>query len=145
MMRRLILLLGLAVLAFNAPAESAREVVVYKSPTCGCCGKWVTYLEEHGYKVTAHDTLDLDGIKNEHGVPAGLSSCHTALIDGYVVEGHVPVATIDKLLTERPALKGIALPDMPRSSPGMGPPVPGSLTIYGFTADGTKPEVYNVE
>jgi hypothetical protein len=137
--------IALLLMTLQVHAEPATEVTVYKSPTCSCCARWVSYLEENGFKVTAHDTLDLTGIKNENGVPADLSSCHTALVEGYVVEGHVPAATLRKLLSERPALKGIALPHMPESSPGMGSPVPGSLKILGFGAEGTAVDVYNVE
>lgn len=99
--------------------QTTQTMVVYKSPTCGCCGDWVSYVEEHGYTVTVEEVQDLAAIKTEHNVPATMQSCHTALIDGYVVEGHVPVVEIERLLTERPDVVGIAVPGMPIGSPGM--------------------------
>lgn len=92
---------------------------VYLSPTCGCCKDWVDHLEAHGFETTLHYMEDLYPVKIEHGVPPAMGSCHTAVIDGYVVEGHTPAADILRLLAERPRVKGIAVPGMPIGSPGM--------------------------
>jgi hypothetical protein len=100
-------------------AESSPEVLVYKSPTCGCCSLWAAHLEENGFTVVTKDLADLTEIKQEAGVPADLFSCHTALVDGYVVEGHVPADVIRKLLEERPDVVGLAVAGMPIGSPGM--------------------------
>jgi len=93
--------------------------MVYKSPTCGCCSKWVAHLENAGFAVTTADLRDLGQIKKKFGVPAGLRSCHTAILDGYGVEGHVPADVIKKMLEEKPDIAGIAVPGMPIGSPGM--------------------------
>ena len=102
-------------------AEIAAQplVIVYKSPTCGCCEDWITHMEENGYVVEAHDTNDLVALKTENHVPSQLQSCHTAIIDGYVIEGHVPAEDINQLLAERPDVTGLAVPGMPIGSPGM--------------------------
>jgi hypothetical protein len=97
----------------------ARAVDVYKSPTCGCCHEWEAYLREHGYTVNSIPTDDLVAVKAERGIPGEAQSCHTAVVDGYVVEGHVPVEAIEDLLSQAPAIDGIALPGMPPGSPGM--------------------------
>lgn len=95
------------------------EVTVYKSPTCGCCGKWIEHMKDAGFKVTAHNRDDMNQIKDEHGVAYKLRSCHTAVVDGYVLEGHVPADDIRRLLKERPVVDGLAVPGMPAGSPGM--------------------------
>jgi hypothetical protein len=106
-----------------AGAASGPEVTVYKSPTCGCCSEWVTHLRRHGFRVKTEDLADLQPIKTRHGIPAELQSCHTALVGGYVVEGHVPADLVERLLQERPRVAGLAVPGMPVGSPGM--EVPG--------------------
>jgi hypothetical protein len=95
------------------------SMTVYKSPTCGCCKKWVSYLEKNNFKVAAHDVSDVVPYKINAGLPAAAASCHTAFIGGYVIEGHVPAADIRRLLKERPVAKGLAVPGMPIGSPGM--------------------------
>ncbi len=113
-------------------AAHAREAVVYKSPTCGCCKGWATYLQRNGYQVTSVDRDDMEKVKDGLGVPDDIRSCHTAKIDGYVVEGHVPLAAIDKLLAERPKAIGIASPGMPSGSPGMdGPKEANPVFTFG--------------
>jgi hypothetical protein len=92
---------------------------VYKTPTCGCCGAWIAHLRSAGFDGHATDVEDLDPIKNRLGVAAELRSCHTAMIDGYVIEGHVPAREIVRLLRERPRASGLAVPGMPIGSPGM--------------------------
>lgn len=126
-MTRRTLLSGGAALAAGliarVPAAAAKPAVtVYKTPTCGCCKLWVAHLKDNGFPVRTEDHDDLALIKKYNGVPPQLSSCHTALVEGYVVEGHVPADVIDKLLAERPQVTGIAVPGMPAGSPGMETP-----------------------
>jgi hypothetical protein len=97
----------------------ATEVTVYTTPTCGCCTKWAAYLEHNGFDVDVEFRENLTPVKAEYGVGTLLQTCHTAVVDGYVVEGHVPVDVIRQLLTERPNVTGIAVPGMPIGSPGM--------------------------
>ncbi len=112
-------------------------ITVYKSPTCGCCVKWVDHLEAGGLAVEAIDVENLAWIKKENGVPARLHSCHTALVDGYVIEGHVPVEDILRLLEERPDIAGLAVPRMPIGSPGMEGPNPEPYDVLAFTKQGS--------
>ena len=126
--------------AFGISAQGRQPVVaVYKSPTCGCCSKWVDHLRSHGFEVRATNTEDVDALKTKHAVPRQARSCHTALVGGYVVEGHVPAADIQRLLKERPAIAGIAVPGMPIGSPGMEVPgtKPQSFSVLSFTKDGS--------
>jgi len=115
--------LTVGLLAERASAAARPTITVYKSPTCGCCTLWVTYLKKNGFPVKAEDHEHLEPIKKKLGVPDELSSCHTGVVEGYVIEGHVPSDLIDKLLAERPKILGIAVPGMPIGSPGM--EVPG--------------------
>lgn len=101
-----------------APARAA-EMTVYRSPTCGCCGKWVEHMKKNGYTVKDIQTEDMPAIKQQYGVPAELASCHTAIVNGYVVEGHVPVADVNDVLKKKPVTHGIAVPGMPMGTPGM--------------------------
>lgn len=94
-------------------------LVVYQDPNCGCCGKWAEHMEAHGFSVESVLESDLSARKRTLGVPAGLWSCHTAVMDGYVIEGHVPAADVERLLKERPEGSGLAVPGMPVGSPGM--------------------------
>lgn len=132
-----------AKVAAAAPAGPTVEVTVYKSPTCGCCTKWEEHLRENGFRVVSVPREDMDAIKREHGVPKGLQSCHTALVNGYAVEGHVPADVIRKLLTERPRVKGVAVPGMPMGSPGMEGPHKDAYEVYTFDASGPR-DVYAV-
>lgn len=100
-------------------AQGVPQVTVYKSPTCGCCAEWVNHLRENGFAVIVHDQDDLSMVKAANGITRELESCHTGIVDGYVVEGHVPADLIARLLTERPAIAGLAVPGMPGGSPGM--------------------------
>lgn len=118
----LVAVLGIAASVFTGrSAEAARQSVieVYKDPACGCCSLWVEHLRDHGFAVTARDTRQLAALKAENGVPREMQSCHTALVDGYVIEGHVPAADVQRLLTDRPAIAGLAVAGMPIGSPGM--------------------------
>ncbi|WP_408095554.1 DUF411 domain-containing protein [Peredibacter sp. HCB2-198] len=103
----------------NSVASETSEIVVYQSRTCGCCKKWVKHLENAGLKVRSVLLDDVGPIKRELNIPNNLSSCHTAKVGKYVVEGHVPASAIKKLLAEKPAVKGLSVPGMPMGSPGM--------------------------
>ena len=103
----------------DASAAAATTITVFKSPSCGCCKGWVEHLRKHGYTVVARDLADVAPIKTAHGVPEKLRTCHTALVGGYVVEGHVPADVIARLLEERPKIAGLGVPGMPAGSPGM--------------------------
>jgi len=96
-----------------------KDIVVYKNPECGCCTKWVKYLQDNNYNVTIEHTRDVLAVKKRLGVPEKLAACHTAVIDGYVVEGHITHRDIKRLLLFRPDIKGIAVPGMPVGTPGM--------------------------
>lgn len=94
-------------------------IKVYKTPQCGCCKGWVQHLRDNGFQVETMDMPDLSMIKQKYGVAPALQACHTAIVNGYVVEGHVPADVILKMLKEHPAVAGIAVPGMPSGSPGM--------------------------
>ena len=122
-------------------AENRPEVVVYKTPYCGCCGGWAEHVEAHGYPVTTHDMSDLEVVKQTAGVPESLESCHTAIVDGYVIEGHVPAEAIDRLLSSRPPVKGLAVPGMPIGSPVMEGADPEPYDVMSFDGNG-EPSVF---
>lgn len=103
----------------HRPGPSPDTVIVYKRATCNCCAKWVTHLEQAGFEVEVHNDSDLGARQDALGVPKPLRACHTALVGGYLVEGHVPAGDIRRLLTEKPKARGIAVPGMPIGSPGM--------------------------
>jgi hypothetical protein len=116
------LTLSLLLLAAGARTEPAVElplVKVWKSPTCGCCGRWVKHMEAAGFQVEVTDIDNVEPIKTANGVPLTLASCHTALVGGYVVEGHVPASDVRRLLSEKPSILGLTAPGMPAGSPGM--------------------------
>ncbi len=115
-------------------------IQVYKSATCGCCIRWISHLQEHGFTVTATDVGDMSKVKVENDVPPRLYSCHTALVDGYVIEGHVPAPDIMLLLAERSEVSGLAVPGMPIGSPGMEGPNPESYKVMSFDDAGTVRE-----
>jgi hypothetical protein len=105
-------------------ASTLPTIDVYKSPTCGCCEKWVQHMRANGFKVVAHDTENVAAHKTRLGVPFALGSCHTAEVGGYLIEGHVPAADVKRLLAEKPRARGLVSPGMPQSAPGMD--VPGN-------------------
>jgi hypothetical protein len=102
----------------DAPAKKP-VITVYKDPSCGCCKNWIAHLIKHGYRVDAKDSPNMSEIKRTLGVPTGLTACHTAMVNGYLIEGHVPAADIDRLLAQKPKIAGLAVPGMPAGSPGM--------------------------
>ena len=109
----------LAVATAFASDATPKDIVVYKNPECGCCTKWVKYLQDNDYNVTIEHTRDVLAVKQRLGVPEKLAACHTAVIDGYVVEGHITHRDIKRLLLFRPDITGIAVPGMPIGTPGM--------------------------
>ncbi len=109
----------LAVGRFVVQAQGKPAMVVYKSPTCGCCSKWVEHIEASGFAVSVKDLDDVSPIKARYKVGGKLQSCHTAIVGGYVVEGHVPASDIKRMLAEKPKITGLTIPGMPQSAPGM--------------------------
>jgi len=119
-------------LALPAAQADAQEVTMYKSPYCGCCTGWADTLKGAGFSVTEKKSDEMEAIKQKYGVPEKLASCHTALVGGYIIEGHVPAADIERLLREKPKdVVGLTAPGMPQQSPGMQP-------------DGLEPKGYDV-
>lgn len=124
--------------AFSGSDKSAdlESITVYKSPACGCCSKWVSHLQDNGFEVEAVNRKDMNSVKSEAGIPSQLASCHTAIIGGYVIEGHVPADDIKRLLTERPDVAGLTVPGMPMGSPGMEGPRQDKYDMLTFTTSG---------
>ncbi len=127
---------GSAFLATGARAEALPHMVVFRDPSCGCCHKWVEHVRAGGFAVTVNDAPSLRAVKARLGVPAELASCHTGEIGGYVIECHVPVQAIKRLLAEKPAGRGLAVPGMPIGSPGMegGTPEEYEVVLFGAGA-----------
>jgi hypothetical protein len=135
------LLAGLVGLAAARPTlAAAPQLEVWKQRSCGCCAAWVRHLEAAGFPATVHEVNDTHAVSALAGVPADLHACHTARVGGYAVEGHVPAEAIGRLLAARPAVRGIAVPDMPVGSPGMEVPgkTPEPYDVIAFAADGTR-------
>jgi hypothetical protein len=120
----------------RVPASPPETVTVYKSPTCGCCSKWVDHLRAAGFTVVVHDTDNLDEVMTDFAVPRQLASCHTAKVGTYVVEGHVPADLIAKALREHPAIAGLAVPGMVTGSPGMEGGAAQHYDVVAWTAAG---------
>ena len=140
MITRRAVLLSASTLALTRPLNAAPvAVTLYRSPECGCCEGYAKYLRQHGFAVESKPTNEVAEISRKAGVPAELQGCHTSFTGNYVVEGHVPVEAIAKLLAEHPAIKGIVLPGMPDGSPGMSGAKAGPFTIYAIGADGKSP------
>jgi hypothetical protein len=118
--------------------RAAEPIVVYKSPTCGCCSKWVDHLKAAGFQVVTHERPNMAPIKERMGVPRNYQSCHTAQVEGYFIEGHVPVADIRQLLRERPDIRGLAVPGMPMGSPGMEGPRKDPYAVVSIGKDGSR-------
>tara|TARA_R110002126_G_scaffold85058_3_gene206332 strand:+ start:12498 stop:12977 length:480 start_codon:yes stop_codon:yes gene_type:complete len=144
--------IGLTATVSIALAETPnadKQVTVYKTPWCGCCQAWVEALEKAGYSVTTTNMDDLSAIKSQAGVPSDLEACHTASIGGerkYVLEGHVPIEAVEKLMTERPDVSGISTPGMPMGSLGMGEDSETNYIVYSFNSrsDGTPAVFFKV-
>jgi len=127
----------------SAYAAEPLTATMYKNPQCGCCEEYADYMRDHGFTVTVEPTHDLPLIKKMNGVPGDLEGCHTMALGGYVIEGHVPIDAIMRLLEEKPDIKGISLPGMPQGSPGMSGTKTEPFTIYEIGSD--QPSVYAVE
>ncbi|MEO5510070.1 MAG: DUF411 domain-containing protein [Longimicrobiales bacterium] len=119
-------------------SATADTIEVWKDPNCGCCKSWVEHMRKHGFTVIAHDTSDLTPVKQKRGVGADLASCHTGVIHGYTIEGHVPADLVRKMIDEKPAIAGLAVPGMPMGSPGMEGGTPMKYDVIAFTADGGR-------
>jgi len=127
---------------FGQQAADSQQVVSFRSPNCGCCEGWIEHMRANGFQVEDHVVDDIEAVKQEHHLPADLTSCHTAIASGYVIEGHVPAADVRRLLAEKPDVVGITVPGMPMGSPGMeSGDVRQPYTVYTFTEEGT-PEVF---
>ena len=139
-MRTIALSLAFVLVAALAPsAQMATPITVYKTPTCGCCGKWVEHMKQQGFAPKVTELTNLTAIKESTGVPQNLRSCHTSTIEGYAIEGHVPADVIRQLLKEKPKVAGIAVPGMPMGSPGMEQGgVKDKFNVVAFAADGTQ-------
>ena len=127
-----------AISSERPPTASELAIKVYKSPSCGCCGDWIKHLEQNGFIVHSINENNMSLIKQQLGVPQNLQSCHTAVVDGFLVEGHVPATDIKQMASQRPAIKGLSVPGMPIGSPGM---EMGSRTeafkVIAFKEDGS--------
>ena len=137
---------AIALLAAPLPALATPiHAVLYKNPQCSCCEAYAAYLQQNGFDVDVKPTNDLASISAKAGIPSALEGCHTMMVEGYAVDGLVPVDVIRKLLTERPPIAGITLPGMPMGAPGMGGDKAGPFTIYAIGKVGSAPTVYAVE
>lgn len=144
-MNRIARTLATGLLLVSTSAIAATPVTLYKSPECGCCEEYIRYLNTRGFKVSSADVPHMDGIKKSFGSDK-LASCHTMIIGGYTVEGHVPVAAIQKLLKTKPKITGISVPGMPGNSPGMGPEIKGTLKVYQIVKNQTgEPRLFSIE
>jgi len=130
-------LLGAALVVVARVAAAGSTIIVYKNESCGCCELWVKHLQRNGLAVKAHNVPDPDQYRIKSGLPEKLSACHTAVVDGYVIQGHVPAREIKRLLADRPKAKGLAVPGMPAGSPGMESDRPEPYDVLLVKLDGT--------
>jgi hypothetical protein len=131
-----------ALIALPLAASAAQPVIeVYKSATCGCCKEWVRHLEANGFRVNAHDVANPSDYRTKFGIPDQFGSCHSAKVQGYALEGHVPASDIKRLLAAKPKARGLAVPAMPMGSPGMDGPRKDPYDVY-LVQDGGKTSVY---
>ena len=137
------LAVGLAVATPLAAQNAAPQMTIYKNPQCGCCQAYAEYLEKNGFRITVKPTHDLVSMGRKAGIPDDFQSCHLGYVDGYVVSGHVPAKTVKRLLSERPAIKGVTLPGMPMGSPGMNGQKTAPFAIYEVGPG--APKVYAFE
>ena len=134
-----VLVLGLTYFSeVTSDKTNANEVVVYQSKSCGCCKKWVKHLEDSGFKVKSEFVSDVTEVKLKMNLPMRLASCHTAVANGYIIEGHVPASAIRKLFSEKPSIKGISVPGMPIGTPGMEGSHRESYEVIAFKENGTE-------
>ena len=133
----LILLIGILVIVgiyfgINQPVGKVKNIVVYKDPSCGCCNAWIKHLKKNDFNVEVHDEKNMQSIKSRLMVPGNLQSCHTATIDGYTIEGHVPADVIERLVNEKPEVLGLTVPGMPMGTPGMEGPRKDPYDVLTF-------------
>ena len=135
-----------ALVALPLPAMAAPiRATLFRNPQCNCCDIYAAYLRENGFEVDVKSTNDLEEINRKAGFPENIQGCHAMFVDGYVVDGLVPVNIVRRLLSERPAIAGITLAGMPIGAPGMPGQKRGSFVVYAFTKDGKAPTVYATE
>ena len=115
-------------------------ITIFKSSSCGCCGIYSQYMQKEGYNVNVQNVPDVSTVKERYNIPANLQSCHTTVVGDYFVEGHVPNEAVEKMMTEKPNIVGIAMPGMPSGSPGMAGQKTGTWIIYAVHGDGTYEE-----
>lgn len=130
--------LALGVLPIASAQRALPSVAVYKSPTCDCCGEWVKHLQASGFRVRTHEVADVTPIRRRYGVPDALASCHTAVVAGYAIEGHVPAGDIKRLLREKGKVIGLSVPGMVVGSPGMEQGPPQSYATIAFDGHGSS-------
>ncbi|MGI9385016.1 MAG: DUF411 domain-containing protein [Methyloligellaceae bacterium] len=140
---RAVIFVAIAMMAsLTGPAAAELPTMtVWKSPLCGCCGKWVEHMQAAGFKVVTKEVKALDTVKRLAGVPEALQACHTAEVGGYTVEGHVPAADVKRLLATKPNVRGLAVPGMPSGSPGMENGEREAYDVLTFARDG-RTEVF---
>ncbi|MBY5779681.1 DUF411 domain-containing protein [Rhizobium leguminosarum] len=133
---------ALAFLGGGARAATPAKMTVYKDPNCGCCHAWSQAMAAAGFSLDARNTDDLSAIKTQLGVPAHLQGCHTAIVEEYYIEGHVPLEAVERLLQERPPVRGLAVPGMPSGSLGMGDDPQASYDVYAIPSGTEAPYVF---
>ena len=127
----------LILVTISSPSQQSGPLVtVFKTPTCGCCGKWVEHLKTNGFTVKVQEVNDTSAYEKQYRVPRSMVSCHTAVVNGYTIEGHVPAAEIKRLLNERPKAIGLAVPGMPVGSPGMEAARSEAYSVFVFDESG---------
>jgi len=133
----LVAITSLFALARSSPSQSSGPLVrVFKDATCGCCGKWVEHLRANGFTVKVQEVNDTSAYQRQYRVPRSMVSCHTAIVNGYTIEGHVPAADIKRLLSERPKVVGLAVPGMPVGTPGMEGAHSDAYSVLAFDESG---------
>ncbi|OWV87886.1 hypothetical protein ATY75_21245 [Rhizobium sp. N122] len=132
---------GLVVAATKPVLASQAEMIIYKDPTCGCCHAWAEAMIDADFAVTVRDTNDLASVKQKYAIPAEMQGCHTAIVEPYYFEGHVPVAAVENVLSKRPDIAGLAVPGMPSGSLGMGNDPNASYDVFSVPRNGGKPIV----
>ena len=130
-------IISLILVTISSPSQQSGPLVtVFKTPTCGCCGKWVEHLKANGFTVKVQEVNDTSAYEKQYRVPRNMVSCHTAVVNGYTIEGHVPAAEIKRLLNERPHAVGLAVPGMPVGSPGMEAARSEAYSVFVFDENG---------